>query len=368
MIRQNYNHPAICFWGMYNEIGDNPVTRTLVSQLVELAHTEDPTRLTTAATSQADGALINYVPDVTGFNRYYGWYYGDFTEFGPWLDSLHSTFPDRAVGMSEYGAGASIYQHQDDPPHPNPGGPWHPEEYQDLVHESVWQQLSTRPFVWAKAIWNMFDFASANRNEGDTPGRNDKGLVTYDRQTKKDAFYWYKANWSSDPVLYITSRRYVNRPTNIVDVKVYSNLDNVELTVNGMSLGTMQSSNHIFQWTNVVLGAGTNVIHVEAIQGGTTYTDDVIWFAPGTFVGLRVASFDYQPAGMLVLQPAQIALDRFNEDLASYLTTASTDPPGPEQEGTFVTSWLQQGPDNVSTSAVSSPIEDNSLLSPTSSL
>jgi beta-galactosidase len=126
----------------------------------------------------------------------------------------------------------------------------------------------------------MFDFASDIRAEGDTPGRNDKGLVTYDRQTRKDAFYWYKANWSSAPVLYITSRRYVNRPGNRVDVKVYSNLEAVQLSVNGVVVGTQTNSNYIFRWTNVLLVPDANVIDVMATKDGTTYTDQVTWYPP----------------------------------------------------------------------------------------
>jgi beta-galactosidase len=127
----------------------------------------------------------------------------------------------------------------------------------------------------------MFDFASDSRREGDTPGRNDKGLVTYDRQTRKDAFYWYKANWSSDPVLYITSRRYVNRPINTVEVKVYSNLDAVQLSVNGEVIGTQSGMDHIFRWTDVPLAPGANTIEITATQNGTSYSDAVTWNAPG---------------------------------------------------------------------------------------
>jgi beta-galactosidase len=281
MIRQNYNHPSVLFWGMYNEIPDNSVTQTLVAQLAALAHQEDTTRLTTGATFAADNAGINFLTDVIAFNRYFGWYYGHSSDFGPWADQFHATYPSRVMGISEYGAGASIYQHEENPPPPPPYGPWHPEEYQDLFHEAYWSQLKTRPFLWAKSVWNMFDFAVDARNEGDTPGRNDKGLVTYDRQTKKDSFYWYKANWSSDPVLYITSRRYTDRPTNTVEVKIYSNFDSVELFVNGVSLGTLSSGDHIFRWTDVNLQPGDNFIQVVGTQGGDVYTDEVIWTAPG---------------------------------------------------------------------------------------
>src|SRR5262249_23546283 len=155
------------------------------------------------------------------------------------------------------------------------GGPWHPEEYQALFHEWSWSALEVRPYLWCKAVWNMFDFASDGRHEGDTPGRNDKGLVSYDRQTRKDAFYWYKANWSRAPVLYITSRRYVDRPGNTVDVKVYSNLDAVQLSVNGVVVGTETGGDHIFRWSGVQLAPGGNTLEVTATRDGTTYTDAV---------------------------------------------------------------------------------------------
>ena len=127
----------------------------------------------------------------------------------------------------------------------------------------------------------MFDFASDGRSDGDTPGVMTRGSSRYDRQTRKDAFYWYKANWTSDPVLYITSRRYVDRPSNTVDVKVYSNLDAVQLSVNGTVIGTQTSTNHIFLWSGVTLAAGANTIEAMGTQGSSTYTDDVTWNAPG---------------------------------------------------------------------------------------
>jgi beta-galactosidase len=280
MIRQNYNHPAVLFWGMFNEIPDNAATRQMVSELVQLAHQEDPTRPTTAASNLGNDAAVNYLPDLIGFNQYFGWYYGTLSDLGPWADSIHSAYPNQAIGLSEFGAGASIHHHQDNPPPPDPGGHWHPEEYQNLFHEASWKQLETRPFIWCKSVWNMFDFASYIRNEGDSPGLNDKGLVTRDRQTRKDAFYWYKANWTSEPVLYITSRRYLDRPSDTVDVKIYSNLEAVQLSVNGTIIGTQTSSDHIFRWTGVQLASGSNTVAVTASKSGSTYTDEVTWNAP----------------------------------------------------------------------------------------
>src|SRR5439155_6535788 len=135
---------------------------------------------------------VNFETDVMAFNKYFGWYYGKVDGLGKFLDAahdaVHAAAPNRAIGLSEYGAGGSVYQHADPAPRPNPAGPFHPEEYQDLVHESAWQQIKTRPYLWCKLVWNMFDFASDARHEGDTNGRNDKGLVTFDHRTRKDAF------------------------------------------------------------------------------------------------------------------------------------------------------------------------------------
>ncbi len=276
LIRQNDNHPSVLFWGLSNEIADNPTTRALVAQLVELAHAEDPTRLTTAASCLPEAAGIHALPDVIGFNRYFGWYQGQIDDLGPWVDAVHRVYPDRAIGISEYGAGGSIRQHAEDPSPPRTLGPWHPEEYQALVHEGCWLQLKARPFLWATVVWNLFDFACDSRHEGDTPGRNDKGLVTYDRGTKKDAYHWYQANWSAAPVLYITGRRHVDRSAARTSVKVYSNLDAVQLIVNGEPRETLTCPDRIFRWADVPLRPGENRIEVRGTRGEGVYSDEVI--------------------------------------------------------------------------------------------
>ncbi|HTS16454.1 MAG TPA: malectin domain-containing carbohydrate-binding protein [Verrucomicrobiae bacterium] len=281
-IRQNYNHPSVCFWGVYNEIllDSGPDPRPLVQALNQLAHTEDPTRLTTAASCCADNYdPINFYTDVIGFNEYYGWYTGAYTDFGGAMDTKVTTV-SKPMGISEYGAGGSIYQHMENPPEPvNPSSPGvpHYEEYENLLHESTWQQMQVRPYLWLKSVWNMFDFASDGRNEGDTPGRNDKGLVTYDRQIRKDAFYYYKANWTTNGFVYISSRRFTPRVTTTVEVKVYSNCDNVQLLINGDSQGALTSTNHIYKWTGQTLGSGTNTLVAIGTQSSQTYTDTVIW-------------------------------------------------------------------------------------------
>jgi beta-galactosidase len=279
LIRQNYNHPAVMFWGIGNEQqSDDTKTNTLLSALNTLVHEEDPTRLSTYAqccTSDTGGLPAH--TDVVGFNRYYGWYSGTADQFGPWADNLHAMEPTWKIGISEYGAGAAITQHADPPTQPVPAGSPHPEEWQNLVHESHWKQMKTRRYLWAKILWNMFDFAVDGRNEGDTPGRNDKGLVTYDRKTRKDAFFWYKANWTTAPLVYITSRRFNPRTTATVTVKVYANMNSVTLSVNGTAISTSTGADHIFEWTGVALAPGANTIVATATTGATTVTDTITW-------------------------------------------------------------------------------------------
>ena len=275
LIRQNYNHPSIIFWSIGNEQrADNAATNSLLTDLSNVADAEDSDRISTyASCCVGDTSAAATHAETTGYNKYYGWYTGSASGLGPNLDSLHAALPNRPIAVSEYGAGANINQHEQNPAQPSAGGQWHPEEYQALLHESSWKQLQARPYVWGKFVWNMFDFASDGRNEGSQPGINDKGLVTRDRLVRKDAFYWYKVNWSSAPTTYITSRRWTQRTTATTDVKIYSNASSVTLTVNGVSLGSKTSSDHIFTWTGVNLRSGSNT--VVATGGGQT--DTVTW-------------------------------------------------------------------------------------------
>jgi beta-galactosidase len=278
LIRQNYNHPSIFFWSIANEQRCCPDPNPLLDQLNTLAHQEDPSRVDTLAVCcVSDTDPIALHTDTRGYNKYFGWYSGVATDFDNWATSFHASNPSLSFGVSEYGAGGSIYQHQSNPPKSVPTSYFHPEEYQAYVHETIWQSMKTKPYIWGKFIWNMFDFASDGRNEGDTAGRNDKGLVTYDRQTRKDAFYWYKANWSSSPFVYITGRRQVNRTSPTTDIKVYANTDSVSLTVNGVPLGTKTSGNHIFLWTGVTLQSGSNTVQAAGVKAAGTYTDSVTW-------------------------------------------------------------------------------------------
>lgn len=278
MIRQHYNHPSVFFWGLYNELKndfDNPVP--FLKELETLAKKEDPTRLTTCATAYNIDPL-NDVTDLTGWNKYYGWYGGHFSEIGTWADETHSKFPDKRIAVSEYGAGASPFKHTEHITAPDPGGKFHPEEWQTLFHENNWKELSARPFIWGKFVWVFSDFQSSIRTEGDKPGFNDKGLVTYDRQIKKDAFYFYKANWNPEPMLYITDRRNADRTKAITEVKVFTNIQNAELFLNGTSLGTRNKDNlDRIIWENVSLKKGKNLIEVKAKEKNEVLTDSCEW-------------------------------------------------------------------------------------------
>ena len=278
LIRQNYNHPSIFCWSVGNETwGD---AYPLIVRLAAVAKQEDPTRFTTYASSAGDEVPRNFRTDLLGYNKYFGWYTGSYADLGRWLDAWHAKHPDRPLALSEYGAGGSIYQHEQNPPprpHSESTGPWHPEEWQDAVHEHAWLTIEKRPYLWGTFIWNFADFGSDGRREGDTAGRNDKGLVTYDRSVKKDAFYWYKANWTTAPFVYVTSRRDDVRFTATTGVKVYSNCESVELWVDGVSQGVRRSPDHRFIWKDVPLVMGPNRIYVVGTEGPARVSDSCAW-------------------------------------------------------------------------------------------
>ena len=283
LIRQNINHPSIFVWSLGNEIGtasDDPHRE--LQDLSALAHGEDPTRLTIEATMTDARPQMNKIPDLLGWNIYPGWYFGAKEDYGRILDSRRDSSRSGGFCVSEYGAGANPTQHEQNPQQPKPASPWHPEEWQAEVHEAAWAALKQRPFVWGTFVWSMFDFAVSTRHEGDQPGLNDKGLVTRDRKTKKDAFYFYKANWSDEPMVYITSRRFTERTNSLTDVKIYSNAGEVELFLNGQSQGTRTNGdNAVFVWNNVQLASGENKIEARASRDGRALRDDCVWTLTG---------------------------------------------------------------------------------------
>ena len=274
LIRQHYNHPSIVVWGLFNELsmrGDDPVP--YIKELNDLAHREDPTRLTVAA-SNTDGAL-NFVTDAMAWNRYDGWYGGTPAGLGQWLDHMHTTHPDLRIAISEYGAGASLYHQQDTLVKTVATSFWHPENWQTHYHMANWREISARPFVWGSFIWNLFDFGAAHRHEGNRVGINDKGLVSFDRRTRKDAFYFYKANWNKEiPLLYLAERRCTRRTRPVQTFMAFTNQPEAELFVNGTSCGHAKTDSlGTVRWNGVRLRPGQNEIRVVSGRGTHQLTD-----------------------------------------------------------------------------------------------
>lgn len=277
LIRQHYNHPSICFWGLFNELkenGDNPVE--YIKELNTLAHQEEPTRPTTSASNQ-DGAL-NFITDHIAWNRYDGWYGATPATLATWLDRTHADHPELKIAISEYGAGASIYHQQDSLRQTDPGSWWHPENWQTEYHIENWKIIKARPYVWGSFVWNMFDFGAAHRTEGDRPGINDKGLVTHDRKVRKDAFYFYKANWNPAPMVYIAGHRNTKRIMPVTEVQVFSNSKEVTLKVNGKVVNKIQPDGvNVATFKDIQLSKGVNLIEATVKVGKSTLTDSCNW-------------------------------------------------------------------------------------------
>jgi len=277
MIHQRYNHPSILFWGLYNELPaeDYP----LLLELQQLAKQSDPGRLTIAASAVHDVEHpMHKVTDVQFWNRYFGWYRDGVDDLGPWTDDTRALRPDSPFGISEYGAGGSPRQHSEGIERPySMGDTHHPESYQAYLHEHNWRSIEARPYVIGSFIWAMFDFSSSIRREGESFGLNDKGLVSYDRKIRKDAFYFYKANWSHEPFVYLTDHRNIYRTAKQVTIKAYSNLEQVELLVNGESRGTRRGEQGVFEWEAVPLVDDNNSIQVVASRDGQAFEHTAVW-------------------------------------------------------------------------------------------
>ena len=281
MIAQLGNHPSIVTWGLWNELQVGAPALPIIRKLNDLAHSLDPTRPTTAASFSKSERWCPEAAALTNLlatNTYPGWYGGSPDGMGRSLDKFRVFAPNQPLGVSEYGAGASVHQHQQDMTRgPEPKGPWHPEEWQAIAHEAQWKAIESRPFIWGSFVWNLFDFASAGRTEGDMTGINDKGLVTRDRKVRKDAFYFYKASWSPEPVVHITSRRQAVRTAAVTTVKVYSNAKSLKLTLNGVEIPTGRSEGVIHLWKDLTLKNGANVVEVTAECEGKPVSDRVTW-------------------------------------------------------------------------------------------
>ncbi len=282
LVYQNINHPSVCIWGIFNEVRadqgayDDPIP--FMQELEGLYKSIDPSRLTSYAifTKASDYYSVG---DLIGVNKYNGWQGGQNGPFGQYFDSIKNDPEAQPVGVSEYGIGGSILQHGPRELYTGPlCGFYHTEEEQCKIHEQFYEQIQCRPYLWCRLVWNLADFQSALREEGDTPGKNDKGMVTYDRSVKKDIFYFYKAQWNPEPMVYITQRRYTERPEPKADVRVYTNMDKATLYVNGKKLYSVKPD-HIGRacWDAVELSAGENIIRVVGVKGRTKVEDTCIW-------------------------------------------------------------------------------------------
>ena len=265
LIRQNLHHPSICFWGIENEIaifGEEEYMYENCRRLNQLVHQLDPGRLTTAANlyTVKNDSPLNKISDMVGYNIYFGWYYGVMEEYDSFLDKFHEDCPEVPLGISEYGVDCSTAYHQE-----NPKVKDYSEEFQSLFHETVYRIIQSKSYMWGSFVWNMFDFGSARRDEGGVKYRNCKGLVTFDRKVKKDAFYYYKSQWSKEPFVYVAERRFVKRAAEKIRVKVYSNLPEVTLKAEGWQ-ETQQSDRGVFLFENVPLAPGSNQITAVAGQ------------------------------------------------------------------------------------------------------
>ncbi len=282
LIRQNYNHPSIIIWGTSNELFQmSDEIFNLYTELNAIAKSEGGLRLVSFADSQFWGRFMELPGDVVGYNRYFGWYIdGADNAFGKWLDGYHRK-EKRPIAVTEYGAGGAISSHKDNiiwAQDIDPNGARHPENYQSAAHEYIWRQFEERPYIWGKYIWCMFDFASDGRQEGDTKGQNDKGLVTRER-VPKDAFYFYKSIWNPKPMLHLTEKRFTKRPCLVPVVKAYSNAESVELFVDGVSMGSGFKSGTVFTWENVRIKTnGASKIKAAAhFADGSSLEDSAEW-------------------------------------------------------------------------------------------
>ena len=279
LITQSYNHPSIICWGLSNEItASSQVTEELMDnhrELNELCHSLDSTRPTAMAHAfmlEKDSPLIP-VADIAGYNLYFGWYLGELEQNDRFFDEYHKLFPDRVIGFTEYGADANISFHAE---HPVQGD--YSEEYQCVYHEHIAKMIEERPYLWATYVWNLFDFAADGRDEGGKHGQNQKGLVEFDHKTRKDAFYLYKALWSSEPFVHICGRRFVNRTGDKTLVRVYSNLPGVTLYDGDVVLARQnytdcsQKGVYLFE----VPLTGEMHLRAEAGEGAQAVSDEIL--------------------------------------------------------------------------------------------
>ncbi|WP_345954927.1 glycoside hydrolase family 2 TIM barrel-domain containing protein [Mucilaginibacter sp. PAMB04168] len=293
MIRQNFNHPSVIFWGFMNEIliglfrhyTDSVSqqkairqTQILAKELNQLSKTEDPARLTAIA-FHGDEVYNKYnlgeITDVVGWNLYSGWYGNDFAAFDRFIDEQHQRYPKRSHIISEYGAGSDGRINTLAPEQFDFSMQW-----QQQFIEYYLKAMQKRDWLAGSAAWLLADFGSEVREET-MPRINNKGIVFFDRR-KKDVFYYYQAFFQiKRPVLHIATRDWPDRKmqaqegnNNAVnnEIKVYTNAPNVQLYCNGRLIGEQQVKNcsTVFK---VPLNSGQNQLMAQAVFNNEKVVD-----------------------------------------------------------------------------------------------
>ena len=299
LVHQNYNHASVAVWGIANEVDFGPGRpdflgrppevvadpMPLLNNLAELSRELDPNRPVVLAQcceerGMEDVPVVADAVDAVGANLYFGWYYGEPGDLGPHLDRLRDRHPETPLSISEYGAGGALTMHTDDPLGGpiNAAGRTQPEEYLTWYHEENWRELADRDYLWGIWLWNAFDFGTTVRAEGDAQDINTKGLVSYDREVRKDAFYFYRAIWSDEPTVHVQGRRYVDRAYPVTDVRVNSNAPTTTLLVNGVELTTQSACDqNVCVWSDVYLAEGDNEIVARGNFAEGPIVDAIVW-------------------------------------------------------------------------------------------
>ena len=284
LVKQNFNHPSIYTWGVHNEVysrtADEQVP-VLSRELNDIAKTIDPDRLTVAVTGyNVVDRQENLTTDIQGINHYFGWYGGNIGDLDTWAKKISKDFPEYKVILSEYGADGNMDIGQEEllKPANVVTGKSFPENYQTETHIQQWAAIEQNPIIVASYVWNMFEFAVPAWNRGGVNARNLKGLVTFDRQRKKDSFFWYKANWNPEPMIHIANRRDNLRKNKITKIQLFSNADAVVIKVNGKEYIAKHGVNKR-HWVveNAELKQGENTIEAVGSFKNKTLSDQISW-------------------------------------------------------------------------------------------
>ena len=286
MIRQSFNHPSIYVWGLHNEVYQpHQYTKELTQSLHDLAKTEDPDRYTVSVNGYGHMEHpVNLVADIQGMNRYFGWYEKKIQDIKPWVENLEKEYPHQKLMLTEYGADANL-NHQTE--YLGDALNWtkefYPETFATKTHEYQWSVIAAHPYIIASYLWNTFDFCAPMWVRGGVPARNMKGLVTFDRKIKKDSYFWYKANWSKEPVLYLTQRRNWDREKKETSVTVYSNIGTPKVYLNGKELTGIREGYTPVHYIidNITLDMGKNIVKTVVVKDGKTYEDEIEWVYSG---------------------------------------------------------------------------------------